>query len=67
MTDPVAMEPPHNAEIGPSPTCPLCHTLNHTITSELLAAGALWTCTRCGQTWTAARLATAAAYARSAA
>ena len=47
-----------------SPTCPLCHTVDRTITSDALRAGAEWACTRCGQTWTAARLATAAAYAQ---
>jgi transposase-like protein len=45
-----------------SPTCPLCHTLDHTVTSDSLRGGAEWACTRCGQTWSAARLATAAAY-----
>jgi transposase-like protein len=45
-----------------SPTCPLCHTLDHTVTADSLRAGAEWACTRCGQTWSAARLATAAAY-----
>ena len=67
MTHPMTVEPPEGTERVPSPTCPLCHTLDHTITSDALAAGAIWTCTRCGQRWTAARLATAAAYARSAA
>jgi len=47
-----------------SPTCPLCHTLDHTITADSLRVGAEWACTRCGQTWSAARLETAAAYAR---
>ena len=47
-----------------SPTCLLCHTVDHTVTSDSLRAGADWTCTRCGQRWSAARLATAAAYAR---
>lgn len=46
-----------------SPTCPLCHTLDHTVTADSLLAGAVWACTRCGQTWSAARLARAAAYA----
>jgi hypothetical protein len=53
---------PRGAESGPSPLCPLCHTLDHTITGDALAAGAEWTCIRCGQTWSAGRLATAAAY-----
>jgi transposase-like protein len=47
-----------------SPTCPLCHTLDHTLTSESLLAGAGWSCARCGQKWTVARLETAAAYQR---
>lgn len=47
-----------------SPTCPLCHTLDYTVTSDSLRVGADWACTRCGQTWSAARLATAAAYAQ---
>jgi transposase-like protein len=50
-----------------SPTCPLCHTLDQTITSDTLQAGAAWVCTRCGQTWSDARLTTAAAYAHYAA
>jgi predicted Zn finger-like uncharacterized protein len=45
-----------------SPTCPLCHTLDAVLTSDSLRAGGEWTCTRCGQTWSAARLARAAAY-----
>jgi transposase-like protein len=48
----------------PSPTCPLCHTVDDTITSDALAAGATWRCTRCGQMWSADRLATAEAYAQ---
>lgn len=47
-----------------SRTCPLCRTVNGTVTSEALAAGATWACARCGQTWSTARLDTAAAYAR---
>ena len=45
-----------------SPTCPLCHTLDTTITAGALAGGATWACTRCGQSWNVARLETAAAY-----
>jgi transposase-like protein len=48
-------------------TCPLCHTLDQTMTSETLDAGAWWRCARCGHTWNDARLATAAAYAQYAA
>ena len=47
-----------------SATCPLCHTPDHTVTPDSLRAGAEWTCARCDQTWSAARLARAAAYAR---
>jgi len=46
------------------PACELCHTLNDTVTSDALATGAEWVCTRCGQGWNAERLATVAAYAR---
>jgi predicted Zn finger-like uncharacterized protein len=45
-------------------TCPLCHTADRTLTPESLAAGATWRCTRCGQTWSAKRLETVAAYVR---
>ena len=45
------------------PVCPLCHTRDQQLTPEALAAGGRWACTTCGQTWTAARLETAAAYA----
>jgi hypothetical protein len=61
------MTPVQMAPAVLSPTCPLCHTLDHTITSDSLRAGAGWTCTRCGQNWSAVRLATAAAYAQYAA
>lgn len=47
-----------------SATCPLCHTLDRAVTSESLLAGASWSCARCGQKWTAARLETASAYQR---
>lgn len=47
-----------------SPTCPLCHTADTTVTPHSLNAGAFWACTRCGQTWDAGRLMTVAAYAR---
>jgi transposase-like protein len=45
-------------------TCPLCHTVHESVTSALLQTGASWTCERCGQTWTTARLQTVAAYER---
>ena len=44
-------------------TCPLCHTADVTLTDDALRAGGDWECARCGQRWTAMRLATAAAYA----
>ena len=47
-----------------SATCPLCHTLDRTVTPESLLSGAYWSCARCGQKWTAARLETASAYQR---
>lgn len=50
-----------------SAECPLCHTIDQKVTSESLRAGASWACTRCGQTWDAQRLETAAAYAQFAA
>lgn len=46
-----------------TPTCPLCHTPDETVTADSLRAGAGWACTRCGQCWTAARLLAAWAYA----
>jgi predicted Zn finger-like uncharacterized protein len=44
--------------------CPLCHAVDRTATSDSLAAGATWRCTRCGQTWSAERLERLAAYIR---
>jgi ribosomal protein L37AE/L43A len=61
------MTPLVTTDTRPLPACPLCHTLGQGITSESLAAGETWTCTTCGQVWSAARLETAAAYARYAA
>ena len=49
------------------PLCPLCHTRDEVLTPESLAAGATWVCTKCGQTWSAVRLETVAAYAQYAA
>jgi transcription elongation factor Elf1 len=43
--------------------CPLCHTTSQSMTTDALAAGADWQCVRCGQRWSAARMATVAAYA----
>jgi hypothetical protein len=44
-------------------TCPLCHTVDTTLSGESFAAGIATTCPRCGQIWTAKRLETVAAYA----
>lgn len=55
---------PSSAAPSMAPMCPLCHTLDRTVTPDSLRAGAEWRCTRCHQTWSAARLATAAAYER---
>jgi transposase len=46
-----------------SVSCPLCHTVAPPMTSEALAAGGGWRCPQCHQNWSAARLATVAAYA----
>jgi transposase-like protein len=50
-------------EAEPSPTCPLCHTADTTVSHAALSAGASWKCVRCGHRWDAERLETAAAYA----
>jgi transposase-like protein len=47
-----------------SPLCPLCHTVDVTVTQDTLRGGASWTCTLCGQRWSATRLEAVAAYAR---
>ena len=52
-----------NARISPT-MCPLCHTVDTTVTEATLATGGGWHCTTCGQRWDAARLATVAAYAQ---
>jgi transposase-like protein len=41
--------------------CPLCHT-SATLSGKAVAAGEHWRCGTCGQSWTAQRLATVAAY-----
>lgn len=48
----------------PLPTCPLCHTVDLTITPERLAAGGAWACTLCSQNWNQSRLDVVAAYQR---
>jgi hypothetical protein len=42
--------------------CPSCHTTDAAMTYGSMAAGAGWRCGRCGQQWTASRMATVAAY-----
>lgn len=42
-------------------TCPLCQTVSPIITDPAVPTEE-WQCVRCGQKWTASRLATAAAY-----
>jgi transposase-like protein len=49
------------------PACPLCHTVDKTVSDESLRAGATWVCTMCGQIWSADRLRRVANYARYAA
>jgi transposase-like protein len=52
-----------NLSTEPVAACPLCHTTSLRLCDEEFAAGGHWRCTRCGQSWTAQRLATVAAYA----
>jgi hypothetical protein len=54
--------PAITAEALTARTCPLCLTEDPTLTNDVLFAGEAWACVRCGQTWSATRLATAAAY-----
>jgi ribosomal protein L37AE/L43A len=42
-------------------SCPSCHTARSAAAAEAAAAGG-WMCQRCGQQWTASRLATVAEY-----
>jgi hypothetical protein len=44
-------------------TCPSCRTTDATMTNDAVGKGADRRCGRCGQTWSATRLATVAAYA----
>ena len=43
--------------------CLSCHTSDDAMTTSAVEAGADWRCARCGQAWSALRLATAASYA----
>jgi transposase-like protein len=45
----------------PLASCPLCHTAA-ALSAHAVAAGEHWRCVTCGQTWTAHRLETVAAY-----
>jgi len=44
-------------------TCPMCHTVDPTMTNMALGGGADWHCSRCGQRWDTIRLAAVAGYA----
>jgi hypothetical protein len=44
--------------------CPMCHTPTSLAQNDIDAGGG-WRCVRCGQRWSATRLATVAAYAAS--
>jgi hypothetical protein len=48
-------------DLGPSATCPMCHT-RASLSQAALDAGGAWRCVRCGQHWDAARLTAVAAY-----
>ena len=58
------MQQPSVETLMPVPTCPSCHTEDHTTSMDAVEAGARWRCTRCGQLWSARRLAIVAAYAK---
>jgi hypothetical protein len=60
---PESIVAPPQPAIQRSATCPLCHTIEGSLSDEALAAGGGWRCTLCGQRWDAPRLATVAAYA----
>jgi transcription elongation factor Elf1 len=45
-------------------TCPLCHTVDATVSVDALESGVDWTCGTCGQNWSAGRLRTVVAYKR---
>jgi predicted Zn finger-like uncharacterized protein len=47
---------------GPPAACPSCHTARVLATEEVVTAGGDWRCERCGEQWTASRLATVAEY-----
>jgi len=64
--------PPVNMRLPPAETthellgfatCPSCRATDATMTYDALGKGTDWKCARCGQKWSATRLATVAAYA----
>lgn len=57
------MTPVQTATSALSHTCPLCHTLESSIAPDAARIDTDWTCARCGQAWSAGRLAAVAAYA----
>ena len=57
-----ATSPADAGELLKYATCPLCHTTDTKVTN--LESGGDWLCARCGQTWSATRLATVTAYDR---
>jgi hypothetical protein len=69
MAPAVAFPPPMRSlstiapEIVGRATCPLCHTVDPTMTNIALSAGADWHCSRCGQRWDTIRLAAVVGYA----
>jgi len=69
MAAAVASPPPMRSlsaiapEIVRLATCPLCHTVDPTMTNIALSAGVDWHCSRCGQRWDTMRLAAVAGYA----
>jgi predicted Zn finger-like uncharacterized protein len=54
---------PLTPAVAPAPpvACPSCHTARKT-SDEVAAAGGSWRCERCGEQWSASRLATVAEY-----
>ena len=60
MVDAVPLPP--SIEPAPPALCPSCHTARVLATDEVTAIGGHWRCERCGEQWTASRLATVAEY-----
>lgn len=59
------MEFPHSANAeSVLAVCPLCQKVADFTTAADVSAGASWCCVRCGQSWTASRLAAVMPYAR---